>query len=584
MIPSKPCTLCGLTKPLDQGRHFATHANDEPMPLPPHRLVKVNRGDIEDVLFAIDEDDYDTYVKNRAAPWLYLNPTHETCKPGNSNGPRKIETSDEKKRKTYIHRLIMSAEIKREAQRRGCEPARIVVDHINGDTLDNRRANLRAVTQRQNLLSPQRKKTTQRQTTSDQVGVYYNKAVKRWYARIMKENTAPQQDSFKTEEEAKKWLKAERAKLVREIGMDTEPPARLPELVEVHARIDAWYRTNATGESEEVRARRLAKKTEYNQGLKQQLRDDRTRQLADVTAQLTKDPNNIELIDKKRKLERAESASKSRTTGQKLTREEKQKNMNEGRNIRAAAKRANERERLENAEQTDEVKGQLKRLETRELKSKSRLEGKQVDQNQKWRQKAEAERRAKFDALMAEEGANELLHQYNILLPVDRLDMVDRKPYAYTLDNVQRTLKRHIEQTHKESDVALLEFIVRLEKIMTSEAISKAKTKGGVQSSVVSTYSAEADLENANREMDEFLAQNQALYDEYNAMCRVTRRDHLVLNGTPAGSKIGAAKRKVEAMRRSGERPDLVEFMDEIEWRMDRLQQCTERVAKSNKQ
>ena len=557
------------------------------MPLPPHRLVKVNRGDIEDVLFAIDEDDYGTYVKNRAAPWLYLNATHETCKPGNSNGPRKIQTSDEKKRKTTIHRLIMSAEIEREARRRGCEPARIVVDHINGDTLDNRRANLRAVTQTQNLLSPQRKKTTSRQTTSDHVGVYYAKKNNLWHARIMKENTVLLGETFKTEEGAKKWLEVEKAKLAREIGMDAEPPARLPELVEVHARIDAWYRTNATGESEEVRARRLAKKTEHNQGLKQELRDDRTRELADVTAQLTKDPNNIELIDKKRKLERAESVSKSRRTGEKLTREEKQKNMNEGRNIRAAASRANERERLENAEQTDKVKEQLKRLETRELLAKARLEGKQVDHKEKWRQKAEAERRAKFDALMAQEGAGDLLRQYNNRLPVDRLDMVDRKPYASKLYNVRRTLKRHIEKNQRESDVALLEFIVRLEEIMNSGSQSKAALKRWSKSSLVessSTDSAEADLENANREMDEFLAQNQALYDEFNAMCRVTRRDHLVLYGTPEGSKIGAAKRKVEAMRRNRERPDLVEFVDEIEWRMKRLHKCTKRVAKSNKQ
>ena len=234
--------------------------------------------------------------------------------------------------------------------------------------------------------------------------------------------------------------------------------------------------------------------------------------------------------------------------------------MNEGRNIRAAALRANERERLENAEQTDEVKEQLKRLETSELKSKARLEGKQVDQNQKWRQKADAERRAKFDALMAQEGAGELLRQYNNRLPVDRLDMVDRKPYAHKLNNVKNTLRRRIEQNQSESDVALLEFIVRLEKIMKSVAHSKANRWS---KSVASTYSAEADLENANRQMDEFLAQNQALYDEYNAMCRVTRRDHL------------------EAMRRNGKRPDLVEFMDEIEWRMNRLQQCTELARKS---
>ena len=119
----------------------------------------------------------------------------------------------------------------------------------------------------------------------------------------------------------------------------------------------------------------------------------------------------------------------------------------------------------------------MKRLETRELQSKARREGKQVDDKEKRQQKADAERRAKFDALMAQEGAGELLRQYNDLLPVKRLDMVDRKPYASKLWNVRRRLKNHIEKTHKESDVALLEFIVRLEKIMKSDAQSKAAKK-----------------------------------------------------------------------------------------------------------
>jgi hypothetical protein len=35
-----------------------------------------------------------------------------------------------------------------------------------------------------------------------------------------------------------------------------------------------------------------------------------------------------------------------------------------------------------------------------------------------------------------------------------------------------------------------------------------------------------------------------------------------------------AAKKRIEEMRENGDRPDLVRFMDEIEWRMNRIKQC----------
>ena len=362
-----------------QTRHFATHANDtmttNAVSPPPHRLVEINCGHIEDVFFPADEADYEKYMK-QLSPWLCLDRT--STPPGTPRGSR--YTRVDSPTRTSIHRLIMSAEIEAEAQRRDCEPRSLVVDHINGDALDNRRANLRVGTQSQNLASPQRKKTTKHETTSDQVGVHYDKTNDRWYARIMKENSVLRGTSFKTEGEAKKWYKIEKAKHAREIGMDVEPPTRLPELAEVHERIDAWYIANATGESEEVRARRVGKKVEHNQGLKRELQIKRTRELADVTKKLSEDPNNIDLINKKRKLERAETVSQVRGTGEKMTKEEKQKNINEGRVIRAAAKRASERKRLENCKQTSQVKAKLKKLDMRERLSKARLEGKQVDQ------------------------------------------------------------------------------------------------------------------------------------------------------------------------------------------------------------
>lgn len=537
-------------------------------------LVEVNRGDIENVVFAIDEDDYEKYVENWGRPWLKLDKTGSGCAPGKPTGARYIYTYDERKRKTSIHRLIMSAEIEAEAQRRGCDPKKLTVDHINGDTLDNRRGNLRVVTQSQNLLSPQKKKTTSHKTTSDQIGVHYDKINDLWCARIMKQSSVLRGASFKTEEDAKNWYKVEKAKHAREIGMDAEPLERLPALVEVHKRIDAWYIVNATGESEEVREVRLAKKTEHNRGVKRELQSERTRELADVTEELNKDPNNLDLLKKKFKLDRANTFSQNRATGEKH-----RKTQNENQNVIAAAKRANERENLENAEQTDEVRAKLKKLATREKISRARREGTRADVKQKWRENADAARRAAFDTLMTREGADELLHQYNICLPVDRLAMVEREPYKIILNNARRNLKGKKDP----KDVALLEFIIDFEKIMKSTNASKAALKRWSNAHATATesppaYSAEADLENANREMDDFLAENQALYDEYNKMCKTTRRDHLVLNTSDMKWHIGEAKRTINKMRDNKERADLVRFMDEIEWRMNRLKQCTRLV------
>lgn len=68
---------------------------------------------------------------------------------------------------TYMHREIMSP------------PPGMQVDHINGDGLDNRRANLRICTQTQNLRNNRR-----RRAKSGFKGVYPGGKPGRWCARI----------------------------------------------------------------------------------------------------------------------------------------------------------------------------------------------------------------------------------------------------------------------------------------------------------------------------------------------------------------------------------------------------------------
>lgn len=69
------------------------------------------------------------------------------------------------------------------------------VDHINGDTLDNRRSNLRVVTHAENLRN---RNGAQANNTSGYVGVRPKYGGRRWVAEIAGEYIG----SFKTREEA----------------------------------------------------------------------------------------------------------------------------------------------------------------------------------------------------------------------------------------------------------------------------------------------------------------------------------------------------------------------------------------------
>lgn len=71
-----------------------------------------------------------------------------------------------KKGNIYMHREIM-----------GESANGLVVDHINGDGLDNRRENLRVCTHQENF------QNSHKHRSGRSVGVYYNKAHKKWRAQ-----------------------------------------------------------------------------------------------------------------------------------------------------------------------------------------------------------------------------------------------------------------------------------------------------------------------------------------------------------------------------------------------------------------
>lgn len=88
---------------------------------------------------------------------------------------------------TPLHRLIMDA------------PSGMVVDHINGDTLDNRRQNLRLATHQQNCFNQPLKSCN----TSGYKGVSRNnKRGKPWRARIRINGKETLLGTFDTPEEA----------------------------------------------------------------------------------------------------------------------------------------------------------------------------------------------------------------------------------------------------------------------------------------------------------------------------------------------------------------------------------------------
>ncbi len=73
-----------------------------------------------------------------------------------------------------------------------------VADHINGDSLDNRRANLRRVTTRENNLNRTRAKNNR----SGRTGVYWHIKDKRWIAHITLDGITHRLGSFIDKEAA----------------------------------------------------------------------------------------------------------------------------------------------------------------------------------------------------------------------------------------------------------------------------------------------------------------------------------------------------------------------------------------------
>lgn len=127
----------------------------------------------------VDDEDFDELNKHK---WFAR---YDKCMEGYY---ALCHLKDEKRTMVYMHRIIMNA------------PKGVEVDHINHDTLDNRKENLRLCTHSQNLMNQIQHKLF----SSKYKGVSWHKGNKRWISRIMINKKQINLGCFDNEEESAK--------------------------------------------------------------------------------------------------------------------------------------------------------------------------------------------------------------------------------------------------------------------------------------------------------------------------------------------------------------------------------------------
>ena len=126
----------------------------------PFRRIPLTRGQYA----IVDPDDFERLNKYK---WQ----ASQSTRSGTFYAARSTwDKVNKKKRTIKMHRLILYP------------PHPLVVDHINNNGLDNRRANLRVATRSQNSINKPFKK--KKGTHSKYLGVTWQKSINRWQAQI----------------------------------------------------------------------------------------------------------------------------------------------------------------------------------------------------------------------------------------------------------------------------------------------------------------------------------------------------------------------------------------------------------------
>lgn len=126
----------------------------------------------------VDDEDYERVVQWR---WCYQRGYVVRSRRTHEDWPR---------RSISLHRYILG------------DPEGLQIDHINGDRLDNRRANLRIATSTQNKCNSPKYTRHGQQCTSQYKGVNWNKNAGKWHSRITINGHIRYLGSFDSEIEA----------------------------------------------------------------------------------------------------------------------------------------------------------------------------------------------------------------------------------------------------------------------------------------------------------------------------------------------------------------------------------------------
>lgn len=149
----------------------------ETCPLPDYRLIPLTQGQFAKV----SVEDYENLSQ-----WKWFAEFSKCTRTFYAR--RNIRTGIKQQRRIGMHRVVLGF-ICNDGKRG---------DHINGDTLDNRRQNLRPATPAQNVQNSCKRRTN----TSGYTGVQFHPKTGKWTAKVTKDYTIHYLGLFKTKEQA----------------------------------------------------------------------------------------------------------------------------------------------------------------------------------------------------------------------------------------------------------------------------------------------------------------------------------------------------------------------------------------------
>jgi hypothetical protein len=269
-------------------------------------IVPFKSKKLNGISFAIDKQDYEVYVTKMPSWFL-------------SGAKNNYATTDWRdcpggRRKIRLHRfLILGID----------EDQNKVVDHINGDTLDNRRCNLRILTKSMNVAH---RANLNSNNSSGHRGIYWCNTNKRWIACIQHNEDVWWKQSFIDKNDALKEIEERRSIYNTIHGISERHVEKLPELVESNKLMKELYENGSYTHNKPSDTTR----ENYNAKRRQKTADKRKK----MKEELLSVPQTYEVIQELRRIEGDERRSQSKQTGQTLSVEEKQKVINEGRRLK----------------------------------------------------------------------------------------------------------------------------------------------------------------------------------------------------------------------------------------------------------